>query len=144
MATFAAFTTPGYSFDNRPDLSRTEIRERLSQSAMDGFFAIAQAWKLDAATQGALLGGLSRSAVHKLRTAAGLRSHDELTRISLIVAVYKDLHILLDSDLADAWMTRPNRNPLFQGRTPLEYAIRFGIPGLENIRALLDAARGGQ
>jgi uncharacterized protein (DUF2384 family) len=101
-------------------------------------------WRVPVQEQGELLGGLSRSMLHRLKTGAGIRTHDELTRISYIVGIYKALHILLDDDLADAWMTRPNSGPLFRGHTPLEYAIRLGIPGLDNIRGLLDAARGGQ
>jgi hypothetical protein len=40
-------------------------------------------------------------------------------------------------------MTQPNDNFLFGGQAPLDYAIRNGIPGLQQIRSLLDAARGG-
>jgi hypothetical protein len=131
MATFQTSAVPGYQFEAVPDLSRLETRERLSQSAIDGLF-------------GELLGGVPRSSLYKLRTAAGTLRVDELTRISCVVGIYKALHILLPAELADRWMIQPNDNSLFGGQSPIDYAVRLGIPGLLQIRGLLDAARGGQ
>jgi Protein of unknown function (DUF2384) len=149
MATYPVIAAPGYQFDTVPDLSRIETRERLSQSAVDGFFAIMKKWHLQAEQAGALLGGTPRSTLHKYKTAAGTRStstrsQDELMRISYIIGIYKALHILFSHELADEWIKRPNDNPLFGGATPLEYAVKAGIPGLQQIRRLLDAARGGR
>ena len=143
MATHSVRTAPGYQFETVPDLSQIETRERLSQSAMDGFFAIMEKWNINIDTAGELLGGIPRSSVYKSKTAAGTLRQDELTRISYIVGIYKALHILLPIAMADEWMTRPNDNSLFHGMTPLQYALRVGIPGLHQIRGLLDAARGG-
>ncbi len=144
MATYPLITAPGYQFDTVPDLSRIETRERLSQSAVDGFFAIMEQWDLKGEQSRALLGGIPRSTLHKYKTAAGTRSQDELMRISYIVGIYKALHILFSDELADEWMKRPNDNPLFGGSTPLEYAVKTGIPGLQQVRRHLDAARGGR
>jgi uncharacterized protein (DUF2384 family) len=144
MATYPVYAAPGYQFDTVPDLSRLETRERLSQSAVDGFFAIAEKWRLSREQAGGLLGGVPRSTMHKYKTAAGTRSQDELMRISYVVGIYKALHILFGEELADGWMTRANDHPLFGGATPLSYAIQAGIPGLQQIRRMLDAARGGR
>lgn len=143
MATMPTFAVPGYQFEVVPDLSRLETRERLSQSAIDGFFAIADRWKLSVPEQGELLGGVPRSTVYKLRTAAGTLRQDELTRISYVVGIYKALHILLPEEPADRWVKQPNDNPLFGGQPPIESMVRGGIPGLQQVRGLLDAARGG-
>ncbi len=144
MITNPSQTVPGYQFEATPDLSRVETRERLSQSAVDGFFAIMEKWRVPMETAGDLLGGMPRSSVYKLRTAAGTLRQDELTRISYLVGIYKALHILLPEDLADAWISRPNDDALFAGQAPLGYMIRAGIPGLQQVRSLLDAARGGR
>ena len=144
MSTFQTNAAPGYQFDALADLSRLETRERLSQSAADGFFAIMDKWNVPVDKAGDLLGGIPRSSVYKLKTTAGTLRQDELTRISYIVGIYKALHILLPDDLADQWMVRPNDNYLFGGQVPLDYAVRTGIPGLGQIRELLDAARGGR
>ena len=143
MATIPAFAAAGYQFEAKPDLSKLETRERLSQSAMDGLFAITDKWQLPFEKVGELLGGIPRSTLYKMKTAAGTLRQDELTRISYIVGIYKALHILLPEEHADRWMTRANDNFLFGGQAPLDYATRNGIPGLQQIRGLLDAARGG-
>jgi uncharacterized protein (DUF2384 family) len=144
MATTPAFAAAGYQFDATPDLSKLETRERLSQSAVDGLFAITDKWNLPVERVGELLGGVPRSTIYKMKTAAGTLRQDELTRISYIVGIYKAIHILLPEELANRWMTQPNDNLLFGGQAPLDYAIRNGIPGLQQIRSLLDAARGGR
>src|ERR1700683_4886754 len=142
MAIFPTHAAPGYQFDTSPDLSRLETRERLSQSALDGFFAIMDKWNIPIERSGELLGGMPRSTVYKLKSAAGTLRQDELTRISYIVGIYKALHILLSGELADRWVTQPNDNPLFGGQMPIEYMVRAGIPGLQQVRSLLDAERG--
>jgi uncharacterized protein (DUF2384 family) len=144
MATLPSFAAAGYQFEAVPDLSRLETRERLSQSAVDGLFAIAEKWHVPRETVGALLGGIPRSSVYKLKTAAGTLGQDALTRISYVVGIYKALHILLPEEHADRWMTRPNDYFLFGGQSPLEYVVRTGIPGLQQVRSYLDAARGGR
>ena len=144
MATLPSFAPTGYQFESTPDLSRLKTRERLSQSGVDGLFAIAHKWRLPQEKVGELLGGVPRSTLYKLRTAAGTLRQDELTRISYIVGIYKALHILLPEEWADRWMTQPNDNILFGGQTPIDFVIRHGIPGLQQVRSLLDAARGGR
>jgi hypothetical protein len=144
MPISSSYAAPGYQFDTVPEFGQSRDRERLSQSAMDGFFAIVEKWKLTAEQQCDLLGGVSKSNLYSLKIAAGMRTQDELTRISYLVGIYKALHILLPERLADKWMTQANDNLLFRGHTPLEYAIKRGIPGLSEVRRLLDASRGGQ
>jgi len=51
--------------------------------------------------------------------------------------------VLHSGALADEWVRRPNRNPLFAGSTPLDYMIRGGLPAMQNVRRLLDARRAG-
>lgn len=143
MATIPAFAAAGYQFEATPDLSKLQTRERLSQSALDGLFAIADKWQLPIEKVGDLLGGVPRSTLYKMKTAAGILTQDQLTRISYVVGIYKALHILLPAEYADRWMTQQNDNFLFGGHAPLEHAIRNGLPGLQQIRCLLDAARGG-
>lgn len=144
MSTYPTYAAPGYQFEVMPDLSRLETRERLSQPAVDGFFAIVDKWQFSMERAGELLGGMPRSTVYKLKTAAGTLSQDELTRISYIVGIYKALHILLPDELADQWMTRSNDNFLFGGQPPVDFVVKAGIPGLQQVRSLLDSVRGGR
>src|SRR4051794_5508855 len=110
MATIPAFAAAGYQFEATPDLSKLETRERLSQPALDGLFAIAEKWRLPIEKVGELLGGVPRSTLYKMKTAAGTLLQDQLTRISYLVGIYKALHILLPADFADRWMSQPNDN----------------------------------
>lgn len=143
MTTFPSYAVPGYQFDASPDFSRLETRERLSQSAIDGFFAIIDKWQIPIERAGELLGGMPRSTVYRLKSASGTLRQDELTRISYVVGIYKALHILLPDDLADRWFTQPNDNALFRGQAPVDFIVMSGIPGLQQVRSLVDAARGG-
>ena len=144
MATLPRFEAVGYQFETVPDLSKVETRERLSQPAVDGLFRIGEKWRLSPEMVGQLLGGIPRSSVYKLKTAAGTLSQDRLTRISYVVGIYKALNILLPELHADRWMTQANDYFLFAGQTPLEFVLRMGIPGLQQVRSYLDAARGGR
>jgi uncharacterized protein (DUF2384 family) len=143
MAAIAINTIPGYRFENAPDISRPEVRERLSRSALAGFFAIMDKWQIPADQAGELLGGVPRSTVYKMKEASTTLRQDELTRISYIVGIYKALHILLPDEPADRWIAQPNDNFLFGGRPPLEFMVQAGIPGFQQVRSMLDAARGG-
>ena len=136
--------TPGYPVTPIPDLSLPEARERLSASAIEGFFAITDKWQLSIDQAGALLGDLPRSSAYKLRSTPKTLGMDQLTRISYVVGIYNALHVLLPDSLADAWMTEPNDNSLFRSQSPLNFVTRTGIPGLHEVRSMLDALGNGQ
>jgi hypothetical protein len=121
-----------------------EVRKRLSGPALRTFFNIAAAWQLSVAEQRALLGWPAASTYHKYKARDhGALSYDTLTRLSLILGIYKSLQVLYpDRPLADGWMRMPNTNPAFGGATPLSLAVNTGIDGLYRVRRLLDARRG--
>jgi hypothetical protein len=120
-------------------------RRKKSRPALRAFFAIAEKWGLDAEQQRGLLGWPSRSAFYNWKAANDVTlPYDTLVRLSLVLGIYKALHILYpDAAFADGWMTMPNRNLLFGGDTPLQYALRGGTVGLSEVRRLLDSRRGG-
>jgi len=135
----------GFSWDIAVDLSSKESRLRLSPAAIKGLLRIAAHWKLRDEDTRALLGGVSNGSFYALKHGASKRlDEDQLTRISLLIGIYKALNILYSRKLADAWMTLPNANPMFSGDTALGYAKRGGIPALLRIRQLVDARRGGR
>jgi Protein of unknown function (DUF2384) len=136
-------TTPSYPVKPIPDLSLPETRERLSGSAIEGS-SITDRWHLSIDQAGALLGDLPRSSAYKLRSKPKTLGMNQLTRISYVVGIFNALHILLPDALADAWITEPNDNALFRGRSPLDFVTRTGIPGLHEVRSMLDALGSGQ
>ena len=121
-----------------------EVRRRLSGPALRAFFNIAQAWRLSVAEQRSLLGWPPASTFHKYKSGdPGPLSFDALTRISLVLGIYKSLQILHpEQAFADRWIRMPNTNALFGGRSPIEFLADAGIDGLFQLRRLLDARRG--
>ncbi len=135
----------GYAFDASPDLSDPRTRERLSAAAVKGFLNIMDRWAIKDPDARQLLGGISTGSYYGWKKQPKrVLDQDALTRISLLVGIFKALNILYSEALADAWITLPNRNPMFRGQTPLAYMIQRGQPGMVHVRQLLDARRGGQ
>jgi Protein of unknown function (DUF2384) len=135
----------GFSTATAPDLSNKVVRERLSRAAVPAFFKIAQAWRLRDESARRLLGGVSNGVFYQLkRGQKKVLDQDKLTRISLLLGIFKALNILYSRRLADSWVGLPNANPMFQGGTPLAYLIKGGVPALVHVRQLLDARRGGR
>ena len=143
----AAFSIPqiaGYRFDVAANLSDTATRKRLSPAGIKAFLRIAQKWGVKDQDARALLGGISSGSFYALKKAPARRTLDQdaLTRISLLIGIFKALNILYSQRLADAWVTLANSNPIFRGSTPLDYILRLGMPGMIEVRQLLDARRG--
>ena len=122
-----------------------EVRRRLSGPGMRSFFNIADAWGLSVNQQRGLLGWPATSTYHKYKAGQiGILSFDALSRISLLLGIYKALHILYpQAELADQWVKLRNSNPMFGGKAPLDLMIDGGIDGLQQVRRLLDSRRGG-
>jgi uncharacterized protein (DUF2384 family) len=135
----------GYVANLPADLSDKRTQERLSPSAVKGFFEVVRLWKIRDESARELLGGVSNGTFYKLKKGQVSRLDvDKLTRISLVVGIFKALNILYSQRLADAWISRPNTNPMFRGDTPLAYMIKGAVPGMMRVRQLLDARRGGR
>jgi len=134
----------GYDFESAPNLADLATRRRLSPSAVRGFFRITAKWHVRDEDARQLLGGISTGSLYSLKKNPRTLDQDTLTRISLLVGIFKALNILYSPRLADVWITLPNSNPMFGGNTPLAYMQRLGLPGMMHVRQLLDARRGGQ
>jgi hypothetical protein len=92
----------------------------------------------------ALLGGVTNGPYYQMkRDPDRLLDADRLTRVSLLVGIFKALNILYSEALADRWVQLPNTNRIFGGATPLDYMIRGGLPAIQTVRRLLDARRAG-
>jgi uncharacterized protein (DUF2384 family) len=107
-------------------------------------FRIFDAWKVDEQTRWRLLGVPRATYYRWKRDPSNARlSHDTLERLSYLLGIYKALQILLpDLDAADTWVQRPNTNPLFAGRPPLERMAAGNVSDLYVVRQYLDAHRG--
>jgi hypothetical protein len=125
----------------RPD---PDVRKRLSGPALRTFFNIAAAWQLSVNEQRALLGWPAASTYHKYKAREhGALAFDTLTRLSLILGIYKSLQVLYpEPGFADRWLRMPNSNAMFGGAPPLSIMVDGGIDGLYRVRRLLDGRRG--
>ena len=128
--------------DLRPD---PETRRKFSGPALRTFFRIADAWSLSVSEQRGLLGWPAASTFHKYKGGKiGTLSFDTLTRLSLVIGIYKSLQILYpEPDFADRWVRMPNSHVLFGGAPALALMVDGGIDGLYGVRRLLDGRRGG-
>jgi uncharacterized protein (DUF2384 family) len=145
MNALAVVPDLGLDLRKLPDLADAATRTRLSPPAIAAFFAIAEKWGLRNEDAMALLGGASHGRYYELKkNRKGLLSQDELTRISLLIGIFKALNILFRQRLANQWASRPNSNPMFNNSAPLELLIRGGVLGMIGVRRLLDSRRGGR
>ncbi len=139
------YRSAGFSAEKAIDLSDKSVQDKLSQSGIRAFFRIAEAWKLKDESARQLLGGVSNGVFYELK--GGRRKtldQDKLTRISLLLGIFKALNLLYSRKLADEWISLPNSNPMFKGEPPLRYMLKGGVPAIMRVRQLLDARRGGR
>lgn len=143
---YLASAIAGYAVETSQDLSSIDVRRRLSPAAIEGFLRIMELWHVRDIDARQLLGGLSTGSYHAFKKQAASRvlAHDALTRVSLLIGIFKALNILFSEPLADRWIILPNSNPIFRGSAPLSYMLQQGLPGMLEIRRLLDSRRGGQ
>jgi hypothetical protein len=127
-----------------PQRQEPEVRKLMSAPGIRTFFNLMTIWNLGPEEQRALLGWPAPSTFYKYKAGeVGTLSYDMLTRISLLLGIYKALHILYpEAELADRWVHLPNSNPLFGGKPALSLMVNEGIDGLYQVRRLLDSRRG--
>ena len=101
-------------------------------------------WRVKDEDARALLGGITNGPYYLMkRDPDRVLDADRLTRVSLIIGIFKALHLLHSEALADRWVHLPNSNRIFSGATPLSYMMDGGLPAIATVRRLVDARRGG-
>lgn len=128
MATTDEPSVPGYQ---SVDLYVTALRV---------FFRIAAAWELTEAEQLKILGQPSISTLQGWRTGdVAMCDEDTIVRISHSLAIYKAIHTVFNiDDTADKWMRKPNKAPLFAGRSAVERMSDGSIKDLVIVRQYLE------
>lgn len=123
------------------NLSDETVRRKLGPAGWKAFHRITEHWGIsaeDARQLVALLPGTDLKDVD-----SQCLGEVQLTRIGILVGIYKALHALYRNPLADRWIMRPNDNHIFGGTTPLAYMVDGGISALRNVRKLLTAKCAG-
>ena len=90
----------GFSAGRAVDLSNRTEQARLSRVAVPAFFKLAAAWTLKDEAARQLLGGVSNGAFYELkRGAKKTLDQDKLTRISLLLGIFRALNVLYSRKL---------------------------------------------
>ncbi|PZQ94479.1 MAG: DUF2384 domain-containing protein [Cereibacter sphaeroides] len=122
--------------------SHIPSRKDLSGPALRTFFRIADAWGLKEQEQMRLLGLDSRSTFQSWKRGdVGAIPKDALERISYVMGIYKGLQMLVPAT-ADLWVRKPNKSPLFGGRSALDRMTSGNVADLYVVRQYIDAQRG--
>ena len=122
--------------------AKAQSRKDLTGPALRTFFRIADAWGLKEQEQMRILGLDSRSTLQSWkRGAVAAIPKDALERISYVMGIYKGLNVLLPQS-ANEWVRRPNKSPVFAGRTALERMVSGNVADLYVVRKYIDAQRG--
>ena len=144
MAKVLRYPVSRYSPGPPPDLTARRERERLSAPALKAFFNIMSQWNARDEDARELLGGVTNCPYYEMkRNPDRLLDTDRLTRISALIGIFKALHILHSTRLANEWVRLSNTNQIFAGDTPLAFMVRGGLPAILTVRRLLDARRAG-
>ena len=119
-------------------------RRDMGAAAMRTYPNISRRWGLKE-SEAALLLGVPDSTYRRWKQTPEQARLDanHLERMSLILGIYKALHILLPNPAqADGWVRRPNANALFEGRSPLTRMLGGRMRDLALVRHHLDGWRG--
>lgn len=115
---------------------------QVAQTSLKAFFNICEKWGLTTDEAIRLLGEPSKGTFFKWkRGEASKLTRDQLTRISIVLGVYKALRILFPTaEQAHAWINKPNSH--FGGRPAREQFCKGSIISMLDLRRYLDAVRG--
>ena len=117
-------------------------RRKMGAAAMRTYPHISHSWGLKE-SEAALLLGVPDSTYRRWKQAPEQASLDanHLERMSLILGIYKALHLLLPNpESANSWLQRPNSMPLFAGHSPMERLLSGRVSDFYVVRQHLDAA----
>ena len=130
--------------DNASGLTGSDKKRVEELVATKAYVRLVGAWKLSNPIAGKLISVSSRTwARMKNGTWNGSLNQDQSMRLSAIIGLYKALHLYFGDNIADSWVTLPNKGPLFSGRKPVDVMIEGGLPMMMDTRNYVDALRGG-
>lgn len=133
--------------EQAPDPSRrvaARDADAVARATTTALTRIMDAWRVRNA-DAAALAGMSARTWERVRSGAwsGRLNQDQLHRASGLIGLYKALHLYFSDALANEWPSLANDGPSFGGRRPLDIMVEGGLPTIVEIRAHVDALRGG-
>jgi hypothetical protein len=130
--------------DGAPNLFDAKTRRRLSAPGFRAFLGVADKLGLSVPQRRIVLGDVAESTYHKWRAdGAPELTGDMLTRISLLLGIFKAMRLLFAGDEAALrWLRSANGDIPFAGRSPQEFLLQGPLDHLFAVRRYLDAWRG--
>jgi hypothetical protein len=115
---------------------------QVAKTSLKAFFNICDKWGLNTDEALRLMGEPSRGTFFKWkRGEANKLTQDQLTRVSIVLGVYKALRLLFPTaEQAHGWINKANSH--FGGKTAREYFCTGNIITMLDLRRYLDAVRG--
>jgi len=129
------------------DATKTVSHMDMVKAGLTAFFNIAEKWELTVSEQRVLLGSPAEATFFKWKknpASVNRLTHDLLERISYILGIHKSLRILFNNkqESVYTWIKKPNKAPMFNGRTALQRMLGGNVSDLYAVRRYLDAQRG--
>lgn len=117
------------------------IDDEQAKVALKAFFNIGKRWQLNEDDEAAVLGQPDRIALRDWKIGKGPELVEEtIVRISYVLGIFKAINLLLPiPERADAWISKPNKAPIFGGRSALDRMTDGGLEDLKVVRQYLDA-----
>lgn len=123
--------------------TQTQTQPNKNAIALKAFFNITHKWNLTSEQERILLGTSTPTFYRWKKDKNGSLTKDTLERISYILGIYKALRILLPSEeAANSWIKKPNKAPLFNGKSALDKLLVGRVIDLADVRRYLDAECG--
>lgn len=138
-AATADYLSPSFLDEGRSDdeLMAKAVERGWVPIGLKTFFRIIDAWGLSEEEGASLLG-------FDHKPAESENGIDPLKRISYTLGIYRALHTLFtNAEGADAWIKKPNVDPLFGGKPAIEFMLANGLEGIEVVRNYLSAQLNG-
>ncbi len=116
----------------------------MAAAGLEAYRRLIEIWALSNEEAAALLDVTDRTWSRMKKPGwTGRVSQDQLLRLSVLVGIYKALHLYFSDALADRWPRLPDNGPLFRGVTPTAFMLVGGLPAIMQTRDYVDALRGG-
>ena len=117
------------------------IDDGKARAALDTVFNILKAWGLSEDHEAAVLGQPDRNALRDWKAGKGPELVEEtILRISYVLGIFKAINTLLPiPERADAWISKPNKAPIFGGQSALDRMTNGDLEDLKVVRQYLDA-----
>lgn len=129
--------------DNRMKADGPIEDPKTSAVVVKAFSNLFKEWDVTA-EEAAQLMDVSEERLDELRNRSGdpVLSTDFTIRASLLLGLYRDLHMLFTGPLTNGWPKRANDGDLFGGTTPVQFMCRGGIAEINEVRGHIERLLG--